>query len=382
MRKLIFLITAFLPLLSCSDSPVDLSEYQGKNYIESSNLASVNWISDDPVEGAYHYMGLNTDSAGASILPLGIATFTGLPGNSDTGDISRLEVFNLVPDGGFESGTAGWDNNGTGATFVQNNGDAERVHDDAGNDSLKITIPVEADILRFNLSTLNDSFVADKNYIIRLFFTKNTTNDTIILEYNNGAGSPILSPYKTWSHKVKTGWNDDLSAYTKFPDDDNLNTNITAAAGAMFCINSFDSTFNKIHNLVYIDDFRIIRSDQEYFIRLTVPYSESGRPDLYSGIYRFSVYVKGEEDTDVTPNQNRFRSPRISLGINNEITGFSSSSYSNTAWTQLSVEKFIQISEGDSIELKLSPADFTTLPNSLDIGSVLIASPSLYYISD
>ena len=161
-------------------------------------------------------MGFNTDSAGASDPP-GILVYTGLPNDADSGDISRLEIFNLVPDGGFESGTGGWDNNGTGATFVQNNADAERVHDDAGNDSLKMTIPTEADILRFDLSTLNDTFLAGQNYIVKLFFIRSTTNDTAIFEYNDGANEPILNPYRTWGPKVETGWDDDNSVYTEFP---------------------------------------------------------------------------------------------------------------------------------------------------------------------
>ena len=381
LRKLVFLLLTLLPFLSCSDSPADLSEYQSLNYISNRNLASGNWTSDDPVQGALHYMGFNTNSAGASDPP-GILVYTGLPNDADSGDISRLEIFNLIPDGGFESGTGGWDNNGTGATFIQNNTDPERIHDDAGNDSLKMTIPTEADILRFDLSTLNDTFLAGQNYIIKLFFIRSTTNDTAIFEYNDGANEPILNPYRTWGPKVETGWGVDNSVYTEFPDYGNLDTNITAIAGARFCLNSFDSTFNKIHALVYIDDFRIVRSDQEYYIRQTVPFSEAGRPDLYSGMYRFSVYVKGEADLDISPSQNRFRSSRISLGINNKVEGFASSSYNNTSWTKISIEQFIQIDSGDTIELKISSADSTALPNSLDIGSVLIASPSLYYISD
>ena len=380
MRNIFFFIITLSILISCSDVP-DLSEYQGVNYIENSNFATINWTSDDPVQGAYHYMGFNTDSAGVAAAP-GIAIFTGLPNNTDSGDISRLEIFNLVTDGDFEDGTAGWDNNGSGATFAQNNLSTNRVHDDVGNDSLRFTIPVETDILRFDLSTLNDTFIAGQNYIARLFFTRSTKNDTVVFEYNDGLTPAISNPYKVWTPKVQTGWITDDSLYTSFPDDENLNTNITAEAGARFCINSFNTTIDKFHDEGFIDDFRIIRSGLDYYIKLTVPFTAPGRPDLYSGTYRFAVYIKGEASGDISPAQDRFRSSRISLGIDNNITGFSTSSYNNTTWTQISVEKFIQINDGDTIELKLSSADSTALPNSLDIGSVLIAFPSLYYISD
>ena len=381
LKKLILILTVLMPLISCSDSPADLSEYRGVNYITASNLASGSWTSDDPVQGAFHYMGFNTDSAGAADVPV-VGVFTGLPNNADSGDISRIEIFNLVPNGDFEAVPgAEWDTVGT-ASFAQENADNNRVHDDAGNNSLYFDIAAETDVIRYNLASLEDSFQANQNYIIRLLFTRSTTNDTAVFEYNDGANPPVSAPYTYWNPIVQTGWNADNSVYTSFPDDESLNTNITANAGARFCINSFATVVNKIQE-GYIDDFRIVRSDQNYYIRLTVPYSEAGRPDLYSGTYRFSLYIKGEADADVSPAaQNRFRSSKISLGINNDITGFSASSYNNATWTKLSVDKFIQIENGDSIELKIAPADFTNLPNSLDTGSVLIASPLLYYISD
>ena len=381
LKKLILILTVLMPLISCSDSPADLSEYRGVNYITASNLASGSWTSDDPVQGAFHYMGFNTDSAGAADGP-SVVVFTGLPNNADSGDISRIEIFNLVPNGDFEAVPgAEWDTVGT-ASFAQENADNNRVHDDAGNNSLYFDIAAETDVIRYNLASLEDSFQANQNYIIRLLFTRSTTNDTAVFEYNDGANPPVSAPYTYWNPIVQTGWNADNSVYTSFPDDESLNTNITANAGARFCINSFATVVNTTKE-GYIDDFRIVRSDQNYYIRLTVPYSEAGRPDLHSGTYRFSLYIKGEADADVSPAyQNRFRSSKISLGINNDITGFSASSYNNATWTKLSVDKFIQIENGDSIELKIAPADFTNLPNSLDTGSVLIASPLLYYISD
>ena len=382
MRRISFSVIILLILISCSDVP-DITEYQGVNYIQYRPLdvAIGNiWTSDDPVEGAYHYMGFNTDSTGAADLPA-VAVFTGLPNNADSGDISRLEIFNLVPDGGFESGTAGWDNTGTtaNATFPRENSDPLRVNDDAGNNSMEYTIPASTDILRFNLSTLSDTFLLNKNYISRLSFTRATTDDTAVFEYNDGSSANI---YRTWKPKVEIGWSGgDTAAFTRFPDYGNLDTGITAKAGSYFCIGSFDDNYSKIQD-GFIDDFRIVRSDLDYYLRLTVPYTDTGRPELYSGIYRFSVYVKGEADADVSPSQNRFRSSRISLGINNYVTGFQSSSYSSTSWTKISVEKFIQIDKGDTLELRISPSDSTALPNSMDIGSVLIAAPSLYYISE
>ena len=68
--------------------------------------------------------------------------------------------------------------------------------------------------------------------------------------------------------------------------------------------------------------------------------------------------------------------------INGKIEGFSSSEFTNTGWTRLTAQKFIQIEKGGTIEIMVSPGDISGLANTLDIGSILIASPSLYYISD
>jgi dTDP-D-glucose 4,6-dehydratase len=46
------------------------------------------------------------------------------------------------------------------------------------------------------------------------------------------------------------------------------------------------------------------------------------------------------------------------------------------------VEKFIQIREGNSLVLLISPADKTGGGNTIDVGSVLVAFPELYYISE
>lgn len=384
MKKIILILAVFISLFACSDSQINLSALRAADYIASANLVSGQWVSDDPQSGSFHYMGFNTDSAGAAALP-SVAVFTGLPGNTDSGDISRLEIFNLVENGGFESAITDWDNNGTGATYSRDNTDPNRVNDDAGNNSLKFSIsnvtPPAMDIIRFNLSHLRDGFIVNSNYIIRLYYTLGKTDDTLVLEYNNGAPPPGSQICCTWITESETGWIDDNTVYTKFPDYKNIDTNIIAVAGNYFCIGSYNTAYAKVKE-GFIDDFRIIKSDQDYYIRLEIPYSESGRPDLHTGTYKFSVYVKGEADADVSPAQNRFRSSRISLGINNKLKGFSSLEYNNASWTKLSVEEFIQINPGDTIELKISSADSTFLTNSLDIGSVLIAGPELEYISN
>lgn len=370
---LILIILIAAGFVSCSDSPPSLSEYQGIDYILSHKFSSGSWVFDDTVQGSYHYMGFNSDETGVSAVP-SISNFTGLP-SAATGDVSRLEIFNLVSNGGFETSLTNW--SASGATITTADG-IPSVHNTAGNYSLhyvfNTTPPPNPDNVQFDLGSLKDSFLADKRYIIRLNFSREYINNDTLFRFNDE---------RVWDVKAKTSW--DLG-YTKFPDAYSDNSEIVATSSS----NSFYIIYGT-HNIEgYIDDFRIVRSDISYNLKFTVPYSEAGRPDLYSGTYRLSVYIKAEDDADVTPNspnENRFRSSRVSLGIGRTVDtvtvkGFDSSSFTSGSWTKISVEKFLQIRDGDSIELLISPADKSGGSNTLDIGSVLVAFPELYYVSD
>ncbi|MDX9801681.1 MAG: hypothetical protein RBT69_10135 [Spirochaetia bacterium] len=377
LKYILFILISAAAFYGCSEVP-DLSEYQGINYIANSNFTSPEWSFDDTVApNLFHYMDFDT-------LPvIAVPVYTGLPNNVDSGDISRLEIFNLVPDGGFESGLAGWNTFGAPTTFTRNNTSNERVNSSIPNNnfSIEYDLFISTDRIQFDLDTVHDGFIENNNYIVRLNFTREATNTTAVFEYNDAAA--VI--YKTWKPKTLVGWSVDDTVYTEFPayDSAEFDTNITARPNTQNYFNIGSISYgNDING--YIDDFRIVRSDINYYLRMTVPYSEAGRPDLYSGIYRFAVYVKGEDTADIPPAvlNNRSRSSRVSLIINGKTEGFSSSAWTNTGWTRLTVDKFIQIDAGDTIELMVSPADKSGLANTLDIGSILIASPSLYYISD
>lgn len=135
----------------------------------------------------------------------------------------------------------------------------------------------------------------------------------------------------------------------------------------------------------FIDDLRVIRSDIEYFLSLSVPYRQEGRSGFVPGKYRFSFYLLVDGGNYINAD-NRIASPRISFGFSDgkketmKSLNIEASDYSNSKWREVYIEK--SIDENDSIELLISPVDNTGLINTLDIGSIFIAFPQLYYVPE
>ena len=382
LQVLLILAISLLLGISCGEAAPDLSAYRGIDYIQKYKLNSIvsglteGWISDDPTEGSYHYMGFTP------VLHVPGINDAGLPDYAKE-DMSRLEVFNLVNDGGFESGSlTGWSESGivpvgalrpevptathpevTGAT-----GKCLYYLFDTSNPA--VITPTHA---AFDLGTIKDSFLTGKKYIIRLKFFKSSQLSLSPLKFNNEL---------PWNVRAQINWG---FGYTKFPDAYDDNSEVVARSGS----NYFFILYDTLNMEGFIDDFRIVRSDIDYYIKLTVPYSDAGRPNLQSGTYSFSAWFKAEDPADVSPSMNRFNSSRVSLGIGKTLNttsfkGFDASArLSATSWTKLSVEKFVQIrNDGDSLILLISPSDKSGGNNTIDVGSVLVAYPELYYISE
>jgi len=390
--QVLLLCTISLGFISCGDSAPDLSMYRGIDYIAKYKFnsdISINtgsWIFNDPIaQNGYHYMGFNSNEIGADAVPTGIDS-TGLP-NSAIEDISRLEIFNLVHDGGFEfldPALSGWSPNMVGiipgAAITR-----ESAPDSIGSTCLKYVFNLSDDNVKpehikflMGPSTIKDEFLTSNRYIIHLNFYKSSISYITPFRFN---------AERNWTPQSERAWG---FGYTRFPDDSKDNSEVVAESSDNYFYILYDDLKHQ-NNEGYIDDFRIVRSDIDYYLKLTVPYSEAGRPDLPSGTYRFSVWFKAEDAADASPSTSappgRFNSSRISLGIGKTITtttvkGFESSALTSGSWRRLSVEKFIQIRNGDSLVLLISPADKSGGSTTLDIGSVLIAYPELYYISE
>lgn len=138
---------------------------------------------------------------------------------------------------------------------------------------------------------------------------------------------------------------------------------------------------------VYLDNFRFMRTDLKLALSLEVPYQDEGgdRPDLVSGLYRFTFYVKRDptntllSKTDVT--KNRFPARAVTV----EIQGTSGVTFDVSApddevkdwktWQKIVVDRFYQIEEpaaGENpteITIFISPQDYTIDPAGKDAGS-------------
>jgi hypothetical protein len=147
----------------------------------------------------------------------------------------------------------------------------------------------------------------------------------------------------------------------------------------------------------YMDNLRMLRTDIENRIVLEVPWSAGGtRPDLVSGFYRFSLYIKNIPPAELPANE--FQSKSVTLGILNTPGGLNSIynqavHQSNDAgvnwdeWTQISVDSFLQVDRlatdptDPVIFLCITPTNVQSAPFK-DVGSILIAAPGLRYSSD
>jgi hypothetical protein len=372
---------------SCSSDIPGLSEYQGVNYLKSSGLKAPDWdintkAKSDFLTASFNYMIFDKAPATSNMV------YTGLPGNTDSGDISRLEVPNLATNGGFENSfslpATGWTALGTTAVDSADSlilFPLAGVHPNATpvNNSLFLKFPDKADSLSFDLLTISDTFYSTIRYTLRFNFKKEKQG-RMNLKFD---GRP-------WTPVIQTAWTE--TEYETFHE--------SIIKGAdnrfLFLHNEGDSTDYSS----CIDDFQVIRNEIDYYINNIVSFNSDVRPVLYSGVYRFSVFLKAEDNDDINTlaSNYRVRTSAVILEIKDKRkaatsifkykTDYSGAETSETAftknrWTELYVDKFIQIdNEDDTIELRIYPVDPTGSHNTLEAGSVLIANPKLYYISE
>ena len=359
----ILLTTASLFLLASCTEMADFTEYRNINYLNTLTLDAgpagleVNWVPDDATDIYMTFTSI--------LVP---PTINGLPASAS--DYSRLEILNLMPDGGFETGVAGWNPfNGGSAAAQPGNGLTVNSTDQSMQFAVNSTQRID-----YDLESL-PGFVNGGEYLIKLKFNRNLIGNAIF-DHNNGALPGSYISYDFWKPPTHNPWGGNYH--------ENFSALITAETGAGNDYFSIGSTIHGDNQLGYIDDVRIIRSDTQtpLFLRSTVPFNEAGRPELISGNYRFSIYVLKEDVNDVQPiNVNRYASEFVTLSINSNLTTIDVSSVTSGTWVKISAEKFIQVYENDAISLSVSPCDMTS-PYNKDAGSILISYPELEYISE
>lgn len=178
----------------------------------------------------------------------------------------------------------------------------------------------------------------------------------------------------------------DFSHVFRFPFDFAEVTSEFSASGTqnLFRITSKIQSFE-------LDNLRLVRIDIPLSLRIAIPFTESTRPDLVSGWYRFSFFAKLDPTAETTDQStlNRFHSSTVVAAINNDENVLRSGDEQGseiidyTEWQEIVVRSFLQITEPDDptdtmIELVISVAD-TATSSLLDSGSLLLSAPSLTF---
>ena len=127
----------------------------------------------------------------------------------------------------------------------------------------------------------------------------------------------------------------------------------------------------------YIDNIRLMRTDLELRLRLTLPITGTTDQDLIPGNYRFSIWVK----RDPNLGNNRFAANEVSLFARTATQFFQTVRSDATGWanwTSLSLDIPVAVLDAanPALELAIASTDRITA-NSSAAGSVLISAPSL-----
>lgn len=375
-RLLFFLLSAAAVLIflySCAIFDY-FSGYAGKNLISHTTLSTWSTSHDAP------YMGYESVSAA-------IAGTTGLPDSS--AQIYRIENKNLFPDGDFEAstagvapGSAGWSI--TAGTYLVR---AETFPHPLNGNALYFDLDAN-EYISFDLNQLLDSAAIYNSYVIRFSISGSSTSDmTFVIE---DASTTNITTYSSSIPAANTAYS--------FPED------FSTIPQTEFIIHSDDTEFFRINSSTstllpegYIDNIRVVKSDQKQSLSVLLPFTDEDRIDsleLVSGWYRFSIYVKADPGAGTS---NRFDSSAVTLTIeaidDDNLAGssysesFRAEDYSSfSTWTQVYIDANLQIDEpaaadGNVIRLTFCPSCSLGAALGFDAGSILISNPSLQYSS-
>ncbi|MBI9106264.1 MAG: hypothetical protein JEZ04_05915 [Spirochaetales bacterium] len=316
------------------------------------------------------------------------ASTTGLP--DETALIYRLENRNLVPNGDFEGIApgpllpAGWAEFGTGTNSI-----AAAVPIMTGQ-ALSFAL-TGSDYIEYSLNTLTAGLITDGTYLFRFDLAGAAQSYKFNIDDTAPGGTLVTYFFTLPTANLAYAIPESISTapLTEFLVHSNLE---------VFRINS-KLAGTGTPQTGYIDNFRVIKSDQVQELAINLPFEDAERVDslnLLSGTYRFSLWVKS--DTDAATTNNSFNSKAVTLkmeafdpdgtGGSVAFQSFSASDYSSfTGWTQIYIDAVLQIDEpadtaNTVIKLSVSPCDCTGGAITTDTGSILISTPELLYSSN
>lgn len=378
----IFLSFIGMTLISCGGEELyDLSLLKSAEMIPSCDeFLLKNWHIEDTND--FKYMGADSSVTETETDPFGKSE-----------NLIRLEVFNLVENGGFELTPTGsvpdnWEARNSAEIGVYT-GNAPRagtisLYPGTENKSLYFNTAGGNAAAVFDLSSIKDGSCKDATYKFSFNFSSDTKNFPVPFDIRDSI-KPL--PFKA----LRDG--DKMWAISPFPPADKSRSGSTTftfkGTDPEFYLGNYSEVKEPTRGQGYFDDFKIVNTAPDYMLTADIPYSFPGRADLYSGIYKFSIYVKAEADSAVNPSvsdgeesANRFRTKAVTLAINEKKAYIAAPVSPESGWKKISIEAFIQIEKSGGIRLGISPVSKKNIACSLEPGSILFASPSLKYISE
>jgi hypothetical protein len=376
-----------LMLAGCPQGPGPYEDYVGVNLIEDQAVFGFGvpgrWTTDAaPVYMDFSLEALEAPPAGA---PVGAAVY-------------RLEIKNLMPNGDFEATVppavpAGWGS--VGGAVLDSLEDPTAGYIDGVTMHLACADGTEA--IDFDIrAAAADGFLQDNTYLAQ--FDYRTNKNRVVFEYNNLPNLPLPEGFYTWSANGDVG--NTFDGRYEFPPVDIVPTVTVGSPIPDEHHYYFNSLLTSVaHRIeVYVDNFRVIRTNQSYFVRMPIADLETTPPELVAGTYRFSIWLK--RDPYVTPDPlylNRFPSSAVELWLRRTYQTIAGETSTLTAQKAFRDGDDIDLSDGQwhkvhvdlpghewqtegatvSMEVGISPTDETLGAGSMDSGSILIAAPSL-----
>ena len=302
---------------------------------------------------------------------------TGLP--AVPGSIYRLELVNLLPNGDFETTAAlatpiGWFED-AGATLQGDATPGDAITGMSAYFAVTGTTSTYFD-LRAGLA---DLLVYPGTYHLNLRLRRATDVIRVNFDYGSLTASALTLNGISW----ESDNTDPSRPVEEFPNDTNIDVvNIfPVAEGAehYLYIGAPEDEAAVIGQQGHIDDVRIGRYDILPHVALSLGTAVSdGSLDILPGVYRFSVYVKSEIDSELTPNTaNAFRPGQITLGINDrwDTTTIDDAAWSSSEWVQVHFGALLRsddLAETDAVTLRLT---VSSNENPM-VGRILIAAPT------
>ncbi|MEX2443987.1 MAG: hypothetical protein WD492_10300 [Alkalispirochaeta sp.] len=313
-----------LSLAGCP-TPIDWDEYDGVNFIAGRGFGSGSvWQESD-------------DGNGGDYLTFEQATDDNHYPSDAPGTPFRLELINLIPDGDFETATAGSLPDAWQATTNANarvvtaedyktSGDYEGVELAAfhGNKVLKVDFVGNTERLYLNMATegnltVREAFEKDASFAFFLDFR--TPYERIPVSLNSDGALETDAPNQ---YLVQRGQSNKSTVSYRFPGIAQNNPAQYEPEANTFTV--FDPAFNRFslggdteatEQRVegVIDNVRLVRADLTHEITLDVPLQDSLQPDrprlLSRGTYEFSFWVA----RDLSQQSNRFDARYVTVSI-------------------------------------------------------------------